>query len=60
MILLSYFLNDVEQFTARLSFEHQLLVVRVTLATLYKKEVHIGALNVELFDAILHASSLLY
>ena len=29
-------------------------------ATLYKKQVHIGALNVELFDAIQHASYLLY
>ena len=27
-----------------------------TLATLYKKKVHISALNAELFDAIQHAS----
>ena len=29
-------------------------------ATLYKKQVHIGALNVEPFDAIQHASYFLY
>ena len=43
------------------SFEHPLLVrvIKRTLATLYKKQVHIGALNVELFDAIQYASYLL-
>ena len=58
MILRSYFIYDVEQFNNTFHdvlLKHQLLVVRVTLATLYKKQVHRGALNVELFDAIQHA-----
>ena len=58
MILRSYFINDVKQFNN--SFHDIVLNINLTLATLYKKQVHIGAPNVELFDAIQHASCLLY
>ena len=63
MILRSYFINDVEQFNNTfhdvvLNINYLLLGSWKTLATLYEKQVHIGALNAELFEAIQHASYL--
>ena len=59
------FINDVEQFIN--SFHDVVLNIHYLLLgslkihlPLSKKQVHIGALNVELFYAIKHTSYLLY